>query len=271
MKEIILPKIVSTGIFNAQHLIKSSSVSKNRKTVMFEIELSISSGGISYIDGSSHPITENLVICAKPGQTRHTHLPFMCYFLHIIVNEGELYDILTTLPNYLELQDTSEIREIFVSLAEHYGTGLPENDIILESLILKLIYCLKRATPLFNSVHNLKGSNRQAIEDTIAYIIKNPTADLRLEALAKKAKFTPVYFHKLFKASTGKNLREFVEHQRIKKSVELLISSDMTLAEISYECGFSSQSYFSYAFKRNMSLTPREYVKKLLCEYGEIK
>jgi hypothetical protein len=86
MKDIVLPKIVSTGIFNAQHLIKTSSLTKTRKTVMFEIELPISEGGISYIDGSSHPITENLVICAKPGQTRHSRLPFMCYFLHIIVN-----------------------------------------------------------------------------------------------------------------------------------------------------------------------------------------
>ena len=36
----------------------------------------------------------------------------------------------------------------------------------------------------------------------------------------------------------------------------------MTLTEIAYECGFSSQSYFSYAFKRHTGMTPRAYAKK---------
>jgi hypothetical protein len=105
-KEIILPQIVAIGIYNAQIAIKNRTISKNRKTTMFELELPIGSGGISYINDESHPITENMVICAKPGQIRHTRLPFKCYYIHMIVNDGYLGDILTTLPNYIDLSDT---------------------------------------------------------------------------------------------------------------------------------------------------------------------
>ena len=133
MKDIILPQIVSVGIYNAQIAIKNKLVSNNRKTTMFEIELPISDGGTSYIDNTSHTISENIIICAKPGQMRHTKLPFMCYYIHMIINDGPLFDILSSLPNYIDLSDTCEIKEIFTLLREHYDTGIPENDILLQN------------------------------------------------------------------------------------------------------------------------------------------
>ena len=50
--------------------------------------------------------------------------------------------------------------------------------------------------------------------------------------------------------------------------MNMLIASDKTLTEIAYACGFSSQSYFSFAFKRKMKLTPREYAAKIAGQYG---
>jgi len=270
MNKIALPQIVAIGIYNAQIAIKNRTISKNRKTTMFELELPIGSGGTSYIDDESHPINENTVICAKPGQIRHTRLPFKCYYIHMIVNEGYIGDILTTLPNYIDLSDTDEIKEIFISLCEHYNTGITNDDILTQSLILKLIYILSensasviRSTP--------KNNNHKTIERTLEYINNNLSADLTLERLANAANFNSIYFHKLFKASTGKTLHEYVEDQRIKKSINLLISTNMTLAEIAYECGFSSQSYFSYAFKKKIGSSPREYAKKIQLKYENVK
>lgn len=268
MKKIILPQIVAIGIYNAQIAIKNRTISKNRKTTMFELELPIGNGGTSYINDESHPINENVVICAKPGQIRHTRLPFKCYYIHMIVNDGYLGDILSTLPNYIDFQDTCQVKEIFVSLYEHYNTKIENDDILLQSLILKLVYLLNK-----NTTHSIKlapkSNNRKTIESTLEYINGNLSADLSLEKLASLANFNAIYFHKLFKASTGKTLREYVEDQRIKKSINLIISTDMTLTQIAYECGFSSQSYFSYAFKRRMKVSPRDYAKKIVVQYND--
>ena len=84
-----LPKIVAVGIYNAALVHKNTTVTKSRKTTMYELELSIGRGGISYIDDESHPLTENLVIVAKPGQIRHTRLPFTAYFVHMVVEDEE--------------------------------------------------------------------------------------------------------------------------------------------------------------------------------------
>ena len=267
MKQILLPEIVALGIYNAQLTFKNKEATPNRKTTMFEIELPIGNGGTSYMDGTSCAITENIVICAKPGQLRHTHLPFRCYYIHMIVNEGELFNSLSSLPNYIEMRDTSEIRKIFVDLCECHENGIPEQEILIQSLVLKLVYLLKRQESQQIAAYMPKSSNREAIERTISYIRENPTADLCLNTLSKKVKFSPIYFHKVFKASTGKTLREYVEEQRMKKAIDMLISTNMTLTQIAYECGFSSQSYFSFAFKKKMNQTPREYVRTLLLKY----
>lgn len=267
MKQIILPQIVSIGIYNAQIAIKNKIISNNRKTTMFEVELPIIEGGISYIDNTSHAVSENLIICAKPGQMRHTKLPFKCYYIHMIVNEGQIFDILSSLPNYINVYDSAELKELFVSMCEHYDTGIPEDDIILQSLILKLIYVLDYYTASHKAQHNPKRNNHKIIDKALQYINANLSADLSLDALCEQVNFTPIYFHKLFKASTGKTLREYVEEQRIKKSIELLVSTEMTLTQIAYECGFSSQSYFSYVFKKKTKYTPRDYAKNILKKY----
>lgn len=270
MSEQVFPQVVAVGIYNAQVAFKSRTVSKNRKTTMFELELPMIDGGISYIDNSSHTVTEDLIIFAKPGQMRHTRLPFKCYYIHMIVKEGRFFDILSSFPNYIELTNTDEIKETFRELCEHYESGTPDNDIMIQSLLLKLIYLLNRQVLSRKAKHSPKRNNHEVIDKTIDYINANLTADLSLNTLCERANFTPVYFHKLFKASTGKTLQKYVEEQRIKKAIALLLAEEMTLTQIAYECGFSSQSYFSYAFKRKMKLTPREYSKEIQLKYEKM-
>ena len=188
----------------------------------------------------------------------------------MIVTDGYLRNTLASLPNYIDFSDTDQIKEIFMSMCEHYNTGIANDDILLQSLILKLIYILsENAASVIKSTP--KSNNHEAIERTLEYINNNLSAELTLERLASAANFNAIYFHKLFKASTGKTLHEHVEDQRIKKSINLLISTNMTLAQIAYECGFSSQSYFSYAFKKKKGSTPREYAKKIQLKYENEK
>lgn len=269
MKNITLPEIVSAGIYNAQLVYKSKSVTPSRKTTMFEIELPIADGGISYINDSSHAISEGTVICAKPGQLRHTKLPFKCYYIHIIVNEGELFDLLSSYPDYIELDEKDEVVKIFAGLCESCVNGTARETILSQSLLLKLIYTLDMKVATSKRSYSPKPSNKTVIEDTIQYIKSNLSTDLSLALLSERANFTQIYFHKLFRASTGRNLREYIEEQRIKKAIELLSATDKTLTQIAYECGFSSQSYFSFAFKRKTELTPREYAKKMQSKYED--
>ena len=262
-----LPKIVAAGIFKKNPPKGSVVTSKNRTVSMFEIELPVDDGGVSYIDSVAAPIRTNMIICAKPGQVRHTRFPFKCYYVHIIVPDGIFFDILTKAPSIFETDKAEAYKKIFVSMIDHYNSFSQTEDIILYSRLLELIYTIDCDTKKSLKSSTSKNNNSLLIEKTLSYIENNLREEFSLSSIAKQNYLSPVHFHNIFKAATGRTLREYVEEQRIKKAISLLLSTNLTLTQIAYECGFSSQSYFSYAFKRKMNCTPREYVKNAYNKY----
>ena len=263
---MILPDIVAAGIYDSTIAAKNVKISKNRKTTMFEIELPITIGGISYIDSTSFNIAPNTVICAKPNQKRHTKFPFKCMYIHMIVADENLSKILLQAQNYIPTTKYEKYKEIFTKIIKHYNFLTQNEELILQSLVLELIYLI--STEKSPNVFNQKNrTTDNLIESTIDYIKNHLTENLTLETISKEMSLSPIYFHKTFKASTGKTLRDFIEEQRIKKSIHLLQTTNYSLTRIAYECGFSSQSYFSYVFKRRMNQTPREYQRTIYDRY----
>lgn len=63
----------------------------------------------------------------------------------------------------------------------------------------------------------------------------------------------------IFKKYIHKTPIEYVTEFRLRKSLELLVHTDMTVLEISYEVGFSGASYFSETFRKFFDCTPTEY------------
>jgi len=263
-----LPQIEAVGIYHSQKVGLSNKITRNRKTTMFEIELPMEPGGTSYIGTDSMPITTNLLICAKPGQVRHTKFPFKCHYIHMTLPQGYLYDTLMQMPDFLLTEHPEVYRNIFVKLCKFYDTRTRRDEIIQQSLILELIYTLSR-----EAEHQTRQTATKAgfsfIEESLGYIKGNLTEDLCLEEMAKRASVSPIYFHNCFKAAVGMTLREYVEEQRIKKAIHLLQTTAYSLTTIAFECGFSSQSYFSYVFKRKMETTPRQYIEGLYQKYEQ--
>jgi len=47
----------------------------------------------------------------------------------------------------------------------------------------------------------------------------------------------------------------------LKHAAWLLTHKNMTVAEIAYAVGFSTQAYFSIIFKKHYGMTPTEYIE----------
>jgi len=234
---------------------------------MFEIELPIICGGVSYINDESSQITPDMIICAKPDSIRHTRFPFECYYVHMILNGGPLYDTLIEIPDFLLTEKNGTYKAIFERIVKYYNTLDTRDEIILQSLILELIYTISKDAENVKRWKNGKKPKDETIEKALTYIKNNLTEDLNLKTIAKNMSVSHIHFHNSFRSAVGKTVREYVEEQRIKKAISMLITTDLSLTEIAFECGFSSQSYFSYVFKRKMKKTPREYIKEINEKY----
>lgn len=258
-------EIVAAGIYNCENDVKGCNETKNRRTKVFELEIPLEKGGVSYINDEAHIITPKTVICAKPEQLRHTRLPIKCFYIHFIVYDGILFNLLTEMSCFTDIDNTDGIYSIFREIIAYSESASARDGIMLQSRVLELVCTLSKAAKIHGM--GVKRNSGKIIDRIIEYINEHITEDLSLKTLARQACISPIHFHNCFRASIGRTVHEYVEEQRIKKAKALLLTSDMTLADIAYRTGYSSQSYFSYAFRRKTGMTPREYVKTELKRY----
>ena len=54
---------------------------------------------------------------------------------------------------------------------------------------------------------------------------------------------------------------DYLNQLRINKSIELLRNTELSIKEISFQCGFQSPQYFSRIFKQQTGKTPREIAR----------
>ncbi len=104
------------------------------------------------------------------------------------------------------------------------------------------------------------------IEDSIAYINDHLTRELSLEDLAAQAALSPFYFSRLFKRETGFSPHQYILATRISSAKFLLRSTGDSVKTICFTVGFTSESSFCTAFKKETGLTPSEYRARALDE-----
>lgn len=78
---------------------------------------------------------------------------------------------------------------------------------------------------------------------------------------ADKVCLSPNYFGDLIKKETGKTAQEYIQDKIIDLAKELILGTDKTINEISYELGYQYSQHFNRIFKKNVGQTPNEYRK----------
>lgn len=102
------------------------------------------------------------------------------------------------------------------------------------------------------------------IEEAKKYITTHLSESISLKDLADYANMSRFHFHRVFSQIQGETPMKFIMRCRIQKASELIESdSNVFLYEIAEECGFSTQSLFTKAFKKYFDITPHEYKNKV--------
>ena len=91
---------------------------------------------------------------------------------------------------------------------------------------------------------------------------KMKDAELNVEDLGRDMGMSRVQLYRKLKSLTNYSPNELLRQIRLKKAASLLASSDMTAAEIAYEVGFSSPSYFTKCYKEQFGESPTGFLKR---------
>ena len=119
-------------------------------------------------------------------------------------------------------------------------------------------YCA--LTPLFKNYSD--GLPPYKLKQALNYINDNLDQPIKLKDIAQLLDLSQYYFCHLFKESTGIAPYKYIIRQRVEKAKGLIRKSQLSLADIAYECGFSSQSQMTQHFRRCVGVTPKVYFLK---------
>lgn len=101
------------------------------------------------------------------------------------------------------------------------------------------------------------------VRDTIRFLEDNYTKRLTLDDIVAQTPLKKSYFCSLFKKETTVTIFECLMIIRIRKAVELLTYTDMSLTQISKETGFVNITHFIRVFTKHVMIPPGQYRKHL--------
>jgi transcriptional regulator GlxA family with amidase domain len=79
---------------------------------------------------------------------------------------------------------------------------------------------------------------------------------LSIARIASECSLSRSHFSRAFKKNTGVSPRDWFLRVRLDKAQGLLSDSDLTISQISLDCGFADQSHFTRVFTRMLGITP---------------
>ncbi|MEU8124835.1 AraC family transcriptional regulator [Spirillospora sp. NPDC049024] len=99
----------------------------------------------------------------------------------------------------------------------------------------------------------------QAVERVVRAMYENFGEQLTMDDMARTALFSKFHFSRVFRQVTGISPGRFLSAVRLQEAKRLLLSTSLTVAEISNRVGYTSVGTFSTRFKNSVGVPPTLY------------
>lgn len=117
----------------------------------------------------------------------------------------------------------------------------------------------------------LSEENKETILQELIHFLNNENkpylnAGLTLNEVSKVLKVSPQQLSQVVNEKTNLNFTNYLNTYRIETAKEILLTLDLqkhTIDSVAEMAGFNSKSPFYLAFKKNVGMTPKEYVSRL--------
>ncbi|MDX2191188.1 MAG: AraC family transcriptional regulator [Bacteroidota bacterium] len=115
-----------------------------------------------------------------------------------------------------------------------------------------------QSTAGYNFGHNTE--DEQRMKEVFTYLLENFKKEIYLDDIAQKVHLTPQAFSRYFKHKTKKTFSSVLSEIRIGHACQLLLAKELSISQISDECGFYNLSNFNRTFKMVTNFSPTMYV-----------
>jgi len=192
---------------------------------------------------------EEIALYQKRGMTDQM-------FVHF--NLGYPYDQIR--PDVYEITIDPEREKI---VREIENDRLQEPNAIGFSSSLKLVGFILSALQQISPLLWQQPETDNRVLKIIRYIDKNLDKPLNNETLSTLANLATNSFARLFRECMNSSVQQYIQQRRIDQAVILLHHSDLSIDEISSQCGFYDRHHFSRVFRQQTGIPPGSYRQKM--------
>ncbi len=178
-------------------------------------------------------------------------------------NESRIKDLMSNIKfSHILLEDKYLIKKIRSLINLYYNTKTTLYELKVKLALIELY------TEILTLILNIipqdtkPNTNQIKIHQMLEYIYKNYKNKFSIDDVADYAGLCRSDACKYFKEALKTSIADYTLRLRIEKSINLLTSFNLSIAEIANQTGFNSASYYAEAFKKVIGMTPLEYKKK---------
>lgn len=226
-------------------------------------------GTVDFYNGSNHETIGKNGVSLTNCKEIHFSIPHFDYSENKIVGYTLQINYLfleQLIPNIEELyfdiskpEINKQISDYMIAIYDIYISENVSKYIKIYALTLEIISLLYEVCQ--TSKRNTY-SNR--INDILKYIHQNYSENIHLYSVANYFGFSREYFARMFKKDLGISFKQYLINYRLNQSLTLLENTNYTIAQISFDVGFTSEIQYINHFKKLFKQTPGQYRKSHL-------
>ena len=110
--------------------------------------------------------------------------------------------------------------------------------------------------------------DERTITSITRYLQEHLAEDISLSVLAEEFHLSSQYISQLFKSEIGVNFLAYLTNIRMEKAKKLLLSTSLSISEVSERSGYGDYRVFTKVFKKSEGITPSQY-RRDFWESGE--
>jgi AraC family L-rhamnose operon regulatory protein RhaS len=151
------------------------------------------------------------------------------------------------------------LKDLFPRLIQKLEGNSAIDSVAANSLLRALLVELAEIVGSAPSSRECVSASILKVHDFLSSLSGSLEHPWKLQEMAERCSVKRTQLANLCKQLTGYPPMLYVSRIRFERACELLRTTDMSITDIAFECGYNTSQYFAEAFKRFSRMTPSEY------------
>ena len=156
----------------------------------------------------------------------------------------------------ISITSLNDVSSLIAVMIEEYQSQLQGYKTMLTARFIELVVYLSRQ---YENQENDINSNVMHLATAVSYIEDRYLEPIALEDIAVQSNISVRHLNRIFKSHYNISPMAYLQRLRLEKACALLKQSNLSITEISFQCGYNDSNYLARQFKKTFGMSPKAF------------